>query len=175
MTQRDTPSPALESLLQRWHMLAERERRIVAAGLVLLVLAVAWLVLFEPAWVGRRALQSELPTLRTQLAQVEQLAAEANRLGAVSRANDSPQALQAQLEKSIDSAGLRPALAQLSSSGSLFDVRFKRVSHADWLAWLDTTTREMRLRVADVAVTREAGVGFVSVRLALEMPRAGER
>lgn len=175
MTQRDNTSPVLESVLQRWYMLAERERRIIAGGLALLVLAIAWLVLFEPAWLGRRALQSELPTLRTQLAQVEQLAAEANRLGAVSRANDSPQALQAQLEQSIDSAGLRPALEQLSASGTLFDVRFKRVSHAAWLAWLDTTTREMRLRVADVAITREAGTGLVSVRLALEMPRAGER
>ena len=57
-------------------------------------------------------------------------------------------------------------------NGSLFDLRFERAPHAAWLAWLDTTTREMRLRVADASVTREAGQGLVSVRLALEMPRA---
>ncbi len=165
----------LESLLQRWHLLAPRERRVVGGAAAMLAALVIWLGLFEPAWLGRDRLQAELPTLRGQLAQIEQLADEAIRLGAMPATGDSPQALKQQLEHSIDSAGLRSALAQLSSSGSLFDVRFKRVSYAAWLDWLDTATRETRLRVADVAVTREAGVGIVSVRLALEAPGRDDR
>lgn len=165
----------IETLMQRWQLLAARERRLVLAGAVLLAIVAVWLSLFEPAWQGRKALQAELPTLRAQLARVDDLAGEAQRLSAVPAASDPPQAVKAQLEQSIDSAGLRASLAQLSVNGSLFDLRFSAVAHAAWLAWLDTATREMRLRVADVAVSREAEHGLVSVRLALESPNAERR
>ena len=41
--------------------------------------------------------------------------------------SDSPQLLRTQLERSIESAGLSSALAQLSVNGSLFDLRFEGV------------------------------------------------
>ncbi len=161
----------LQALLQRWQMLTPRERHTVAAGAALLALTLVWLVLFEPAWEARRRLQAEVPAMRAQLAQAEQLADEARRLGAVPGASDSPQAVKAQLEQSIEGAGLRPALAQLTLTGNLFELRFKSVPYAVWLAWLETAARETRLRVVDAAVARETGVGVVSARLALEMPR----
>lgn len=165
----------IETLMQRWQLLATRERRLVLGGLAVLAVVAAWLSLFEPAWQGRAALQGELPVLRAQLAQVGELAEEARRLSSVPAGSDSPQAQKTQLERSIESAGLSSSLAQLSLNGSLFELRFDRVPHAAWLSWLDTTTREMRLRVADVSVTREAERGLVSVRLALEAPRAQGR
>jgi len=165
----------LETLLRRWQVMTPRERSIVTGGAAVLLVALAWLVLFDPAWTGRRQVQAELPTLRAQLAQMEQLAGEARRLGAVPAGSDSPQAVKVQLEQSIESAGLRSALSQLSQSGELFDLRFKSVSYAAWLAWLDSAARATRLRVVDAAVTREAGTGIVSVRLALEMPRRDGR
>lgn len=165
----------LETLLQRWQLMTPRERRILVVGAALLAVVLVWLLLFDPAWRARQALQSELPTMRGQLAQMEQLAGEARRLGAVPAGSDSPQAVKTQLEQSIDSAGLKPALAQLTQSGNLFDLRFKGVPYAAWLAWLDSAARETRLRVVDAAVTRETGIGVVSVRLALEMPRREDR
>lgn len=169
----------LETLLIRWQLLAARERRTVIGAAALLAVVLAWLLLFEPAWVGRQRVGGELPALRAQLAQMEQLAGEAQRLGAVPAAGDTPQAIQAQLRESIVSAGLAPALAQLTHSGGLFDLRFKSVPYAAWLAWLDSAVRETRLRVVDAAVTREAGIGVVSARLALELPprdgRSGSR
>ena len=161
--------------MQRWQLLAARERRIVIAGAALLLIAAVWLWLFEPAWQARQSLQAELPTLRTQLARIDALAEEAQRLSSIPAGSDSPQLLRTQLERSIESAGLSSALGQLSVNGSLFDLRFDGVPHAAWLAWVDTTTRELRLRVADVSVTREAQPGLVSVRLALETPRAEGR
>lgn len=165
----------LETFLQRWQLMTARERHIVIAGASLLVIVLAWLILFEPAWEGRRQVQGQLPTLRAQLAQMELLAGEARRLDAVPAGTDSPQAVRTQLEQSIESAGLKPTLAQLSHSGNLFDLRFKGVSYAAWLAWLDSAARATRLRVVDAAVTRETGIGVVSVRLALEMPRREAR
>jgi len=88
---------------------------------------------------------------------------------------DSLQGQRSALEQSIRSAGLAPNLTQLTPNGELFDLRFQAVPNAAWLAWLDTTLRETRLRVADVAMTRDPAPGVVSVRLVLEAPRRDRR
>jgi general secretion pathway protein M len=161
----------IEQLLQRWAALAPRERRVLALGLLVVLVAVGYLLLFEPAWQGRRQIQGELPLLRGQLARMTALAAEAQQLAAAPRTAEAPQAMRGALEQSVRSAGLAAHLAQLNLSGELFDLRFSGVPYAAWLAWLDTTLRETRLRVADVTVTREANSGVVAVRLVLEAPR----
>jgi len=107
--------------------------------------------------------------------QIDQLADEVRQLGAAPAGADTPQAIRARLEQSIDGAGLRPALAQLQVTGSLFDVRFRGVSHAAWLAWIDLAVRDARLRIVDVSVTREALPGMVTARVSLELPRREDR
>jgi len=159
------------ALLERWRGLAPRERRMVAAAAIVVLLAIVHLALFEPAWNGRARLTDEIPRLRAQLAQMRALAAEARQLSAAPRSADSPRALRGALEKSIEAAGLGVHLAQLNASGDLFDLRFASVPHAAWLEWLDTTLRETGLRVADASITRESAPGIVSARLVLEAPR----
>jgi general secretion pathway protein M len=161
----------IEKLLQSWRMLAARERRMVIGATLVVALAIGYQMLFEPAWRGRTQLATELPQMRSQLAQMTALAAEARALGAGPRAGDSPQALRTSLQQSVAAAGLADKLTQLSLNGELFDLRFAAVPYASWLAWLDTTLRETRLRVADLAVSRDAAPGIVSVRLVLEAPR----
>lgn len=162
-------------LLPAWRGLAERERRLVALAAVVLLGAGVWLLAFEPAWQGRARLSNELPRLHAQLAQQQRMAEEARQLSALPASTASPQAQRAAVESAVRSAGLAGSLAQLSLSGELIDVRFKAVAFEAWLAWLDATLRETRLRVADVAITREAQPGVVSVRLVLEMARKEPR
>ena len=159
----------IERLLNGWRALAPRERRLVLAAAVVVLLACIHLLLFEPAWKGRERLSAELPRLRAQVAQMHALAAEASLLAAAPRGADTPQAVRAALEASIASAGLSDRVAKLSATGDLIDLRFASVPHADWLDWLDATLRETRLRVVDVSLTRETSPGVVSVRLVLEM------
>ena len=161
----------IEKLFQSWRMLAARERRMVIGAGLVVVLALGYQVLFEPAWRGRAQLATELPQMRGQLAQMTALAAEARLLGAGPRAGDTPQTLRASLQQSVTAAGLADRLTQLSLNGELFDLRFSAVPYATWLAWLDTTLRETRLRVADLTVSRDAAPGIVSIRLVLEAPR----
>lgn len=163
----------IETLMQRWQLLSMRERRIAVGAAVLLALVAIWLWLFEPAWQGRRELQQELPMLRARLADIDALADEAQRLSGIPAGSESPQMLKAQIRRSLDSVGLPPS--QLSVNGSFFELRFERVSHAAWLAWVDTATRELRLHVAAVSVMHESVPDLVSVRLALEAPRAEGR
>jgi general secretion pathway protein M len=164
----------LERLVRWWMSLATRERRLVGGGAVLVTLALLWLVAFEPAHDGRRKLQAELPQLRGQLAQMEGLAAEARKLaGQASQSTDTPQQLRAQLEQSVEAAGLKGSMSQLTVAGELIDLRFKGVGFAAWIGWLEGALRETRLRMVDASVERETAPGTVSARLTLEIPRRG--
>jgi general secretion pathway protein M len=97
----------IEKLLRWWSSLQVRERRILGYGGAGVLLVLAYLLAFEPAWVGRQRLQAELPQLRGQLAQMEGLAGEAQRLaGQTNQTAESPQQLKLALEQSIAAAGL---------------------------------------------------------------------
>jgi general secretion pathway protein M len=63
----------VESLAQRWGALAIRERRMLSLGLAVIGLAVLYFVLFEPAYLGRKKLQEELPALRSQALDIRAL------------------------------------------------------------------------------------------------------
>jgi general secretion pathway protein M len=169
-----SPGALLEQALAWWGGLQSRERRVLGVGGLLVALVLGYLVAFEPAWLGRRKLETELPQLRAQLAQMEGLAAEARRLsGQAAQGTQTPAQLKTQVEQSIAAAGLSGSVAQLSVAGDLIDLRFKGIGFAAWLAWVDSALRETRLRIVDVAVERESAPGVVSARLTLEAPKRG--
>jgi general secretion pathway protein M len=160
----------LERLLAWWRLLQPRERKMLGLGGGAAALALLFLLAIEPAWVGSRRLGAELPGLRSQLAQIESLAAEARQLaGRSAQAVDSPQQLKAQLEGSLKAGGLPDVTVTVA--GELLDLRFKAVPFEAWLAWLDSALRETRLRAVDVALEREVAPGRVSGRLTLEAAR----
>lgn len=159
----------IERILQSWQAMALRERRLVGmAGLVLL-LAFVYLALIEPAWKGRASLERELPVLRQQLSQMLSLAAEVRQLSAAPPAGArGVQVSRQALEQSAKASGLAASLQKVETNGDMIEMRFKSVSHAQWLSWLDTALRETRLRVIDLSVNREPSPGTVSVRVVFE-------
>jgi general secretion pathway protein M len=164
----------LEPILQKWSTLSSRDRRMLGLAAGFLVLVFAWMVAFEPAWNARQQLARELPTLRSELAQMDQLAAEA-RLSASSTQQSSESAgqLRNRIEDSLADAGLSSAVAQLEVNGEIIEARFRQADFEKWLFWLDGAVRETRMRVVDVSITRESA-GVISGRLALEAPRRGQ-
>lgn len=162
----------LERLLASWAGVSPRERRLVLLAASVLLLAVVFLVLIEPAWRGRAALRAELPLLRAQLATVQSLAQEAGTLaGRGASAPASAAQVRLALEKSAAAAGLGPALQKIELNGELIELRFRGVSHERWLNWLAGALPETRTRVIDLSLTREAAPGVVSARVVLEAPR----
>src|SRR5690606_15510870 len=138
-----------------------------------LVVVFAWLVAFEPAWEGRRQLARELPALRADLAQMDQLAAEARQAASAPRQGvESASQLRTRVEETLADSGLSGSVAQLELNGEMVEVRFRQADFEKWVYWLDATVRETRMRVVDLSLTREAA-GMVSGRLALEVPRRG--
>ena len=163
----------IESLLLKWNALSPRDRRmlVLAGGFLLVVFT--WLVAFEPAWDGRRQLARELPALRLDLAQMDQLAEEARQAANAPRQGvESASQLRTRVEETLADAGLSGSVAQLELNGEMVEVRFRQADFERWLYWLDAAVRETRMRVVDLAITREAA-GMISGRLALEVPRRG--
>ncbi len=164
----------IELLLQRWRGMAPRERRMVAGGAAVIALALVYLLLFEPAAVGRRQIAAELPALRAQVARMDVLVAEAARLANAPAGTDSPEQLRVRIEQSAASAGLSER-AQVQLVGERIEVRAKDVPFVLLTGWIDTVLRETRVRVVDATVTRELQPGLVTARLALEAARRDRR
>ena len=96
----------LEQLLRSWRAIAPRERRLVLLAGGVVIVALIYLALIEPAWQGRRALQKELPVLRQQLSQMIALAGEAKQLATVAPiGGEGVQALRGSIEGSLKAAG----------------------------------------------------------------------
>ena len=161
----------LEIAAQRWAAMARREKQMVAAAFLVLASAFIYLVLIEPAYFGRKKLQEELPVLRTQLGQVESLGSEVRRLAAVPAGSDNPLALKGLIEQSVAAAGLKAQLSQVVQTGDLIEARFKAVSFAQLVGWIDSASRETRMRIVDAAIIKEASEGAVSGKVVFEIPR----
>lgn len=165
----------IERALAAWRAASARERRLLTGAGALLAASFVFLVLVEPAWQGRTALARELPALREQLARMVALREELRQLGQEPAGNAEAGGLRTrvpQLESSLRAAGLEPALRKLELQGELLELRFAAAPHEAWFAWLAGLSGEMRLRVVDLSITREAGPGLISARVVLEAPRA---
>lgn len=164
----------LEPILQKWSGLSTRDRRMLVLAVGFLVVVFAWLAAFDPAWTGRQQLARELPALRNDLAQMDELAAEARlAAGTSQQGNESVTQLKSRLEVTLADAGLAATLAAIEINGEMIEARFRLAEFEKWLFWLDGALRETRMRVVDLSLTRESP-GVVSGRVALEAPRRGQ-
>ena len=161
----------LEPVLQRWQGLSPRDRRMLMVGIGFLLVVGLWQFAFQPAWKGRQILARELPALRADLAQMDQLTAEARLASTSSRGgSEGPAQLRARLEDSLNEAGLGASVAQLEASGDIIEARFSQAAFDKWLYWVDGAVRDTRMRIVDLSLTRE-GAGVVSGRVAFEALR----
>jgi general secretion pathway protein M len=161
----------VEALAQKWAALAPRERRLLGIGFFVVAASIVYFLLFEPAFLGRKKLLEELPSLRNQLGQVESLGSEARRLTSVPTGLDNPNALKGLIEQSVTASGLKTQLTQVTQTGDLIEARFKAVSFNQWLLWLDSAVRETRMRVVDVAMTKEGAEGLASGKVVFEVSK----
>lgn len=164
----------IQTLLERWSALSERERRGVLAGSLLLLAVLLWAFAYDPAARGRARLLAERASWQTDLARMDALVASARQLGAVN-VGDVP-SLQSSLEPievSVRAAGFAAQLTSLKATNDLIELRLTGVPVAAALPWLETTVRESRLHVVELSIERlgpPASAGTVSLRVVLDRP-----
>jgi general secretion pathway protein M len=153
-----------ERALAYWIARTEQERKFLAVGAVVVLLALLYLVLLAPALEGRKQLRRSLPELRQQAAQLQTLAGEAQALAGQPVVEAAPLTREA-LAASMTARGLDPA--SLTLTGEYARVQLTGVSFANVMAWLDDQRRDSRLNVQDAQFKALSTPGQVDATLTL--------
>jgi general secretion pathway protein M len=150
---------------QWWIGLSRRERIAVLCAAALVVTTLVYLIGIEPAWRSRTRLSAELPRLRSEAAELDQLAAEAAKLKLHTRTLESPEQTKAALTRLLAEKNISGA--QVREEGERIIVSAKRTEAAAWLTWLKDASNELPLRIAAARIARvSAGLVDAEVTLA---------
>lgn len=129
-----------------WQARAPRERRLLAVGAGVLLLALVWSTLLAPAWRVWREAPLQQATLDAQTRHMQQLQAQARQLQTPRRI-EREQALRL---LSTSAGSLLGAGAQLSPQGDSVRVSFKAASASGLAQWL-AQAREQALALPQQA------------------------
>lgn len=158
-----------------WGARTGQERRFLAAGGIVLGLALVYALCIDPALTGRERLRRELPQLRQETAAMEALAMQAAQLGAQPAVQVQPLSRET-LEAALAERGLK--VQNLTVTGDYVKVDFKGVQFAGLVTWLDAARRDDRLAVQEAKITAQDGkedsAGLVDAVLTLRQ-EAGSR
>lgn len=162
----------MDRLKQFWLERAPRERAILAAGGFLLLVAVLYLTLVEPAFTGIRRLERALPQQRAQAAEVDSLLSEVKVLRSKPQAATvSPSEVRGAIEASLKRAGLKAARVVPLTDGDM-QLTFTDVPFGAWATWLAGIERELGARTTSVVINgKPANPGNVDAELALRLAR----
>jgi general secretion pathway protein M len=153
-----------ERLAVYWLARTEQERKYLAAGAAVVVLALVYTLFIDPAIGGRSQLRRELPQMRQQAAQLQAMALEAGELARQPVPQPVPMTRDA-LAASLKARGIEAQA--LTMTGEYAKLQVSGVSFANLVAWLDAQRREHRISVQDLNATALATPGQVDASLTL--------
>lgn len=161
----------MDKLKAFWSERAPREKAVLALLGVIVLAAVLYLLLIEPAARGIRQLERGLPQARLQSAQLDALLADVKALKSRPQvATVSPTEARGALDKSLAAAGMKAARVVPLSDGDL-QLTFANVPYAAWSVWLAGIERELGARAISVNANSNGTPGHVDVELALRLAR----
>lgn len=161
----------MDALRDFWSQRAPRERLALSAAAAVLLLAVVYLLLIEPAATGIPRLERSLPAARTQAEQLDRLLAEVASLKARPQvAVVAPAEARAALERSLEAAGLKAGKITSLADGDL-QLTFAGVSYATWSSWLAGIERELGAKAGVVSARATGTPGAADIEMSLRMAR----
>ena len=162
----------MDALKQFWIERAPRERAILGFGASVVLIAVLYLVVIEPAWTGIGRLERSLPQQRSLAAELDALLGEVRGLKSQPQvATVSQSEVRGAIETSLTRAGLKATRIVPLSDGDI-QLTFANVPYGTWAAWLAGIERELGARTTSVVITgKDATPGNVDAELALRLAR----
>lgn len=153
-----------ERLAVYWLARTEQERKYLAAGGAIVLLALVYSIFIDPALTGRAELRRQLPQLRQQTAELQALALEAGQLAGQPAPQPAPMTRET-LTAGLSARGITPQALELT--GEYAKLQLANVSFANLVMWLDAQRRENRISVQDMTVTALGAPGQVDASLTL--------
>jgi len=154
-----------------WNERNKRERNMLSAAAVVIVLGLLYALLIDPALSGRRDLERKLPALRQQAAEVQALAKEASALGSKAAA-PVPEVTRESIENSLSRKGIKSQSVALT--GDLLRIQLNGASFSGLVDWLEEMRKSARLSVVDANITAQEKVDTVNATLTLRQQRGAQ-
>jgi len=159
-------STPLERAQAWWSALAERERRILGAGSVVLGAVVLYLAVWEPLAHARHQQHVDLAAARSLALQLEALGASGLRGGGPTAG--AGQSLLAIIDQSTKASALTKPPTRLQPEGEdTVRIWFDDVPFDVLMRWLGELQTRYGVRVDNADIERESGPGLVNARLTL--------
>jgi len=156
------------SFSEFWTVRDARERAMLSAAAMAVVLGLIFLLLIDPALTGRKRMNNDLPQLRQQVAQLQALSKEAAVLSGMPAPTAAPISRNT-IETALARNGLKPKSVTLT--GDYAKVQLAAVSFAGTLAWLDEMQKTAMLSVVDANIVALTQADLVDVTLTLRQAR----
>jgi general secretion pathway protein M len=156
------------SFSEFWAVRDVRERTMLSAALVAVILGLIYALLVDPALTGRKQLNKDLPLLRQQVAQLQALSKEATAL-AGKPATAVAAITRDMIETTLARKGLK--LQSLLLTGDYAKVQLAAASFAGTLSWLDEMQKTALLSVVDANIAALNQPDLVDATLTLRQAR----
>lgn len=140
---------AFASASEFWQARNPRERMMLASLAALLILAVFYLFLVEPALAGREQLSRSVPQLRQQVAEMQTLAKQASSLPPPSQRTRAPLARES-LATTLANHGLNAQ--NLNVSGEIVRLQVSDAAFSNLTNWLGSVRSNLMLEVAEANI-----------------------
>lgn len=140
---------AFASASEFWQARNPRERMMLASLAGLLILAVFYLALIEPALTGREQLRRSVPQLRQQVAEMQTLAKQAASMPAPSQRARTPLTRES-LATTLTSHGLNAQ--NLNVSGEIVRLQLSDASFSNVTSWLGNVRSNLMLEVSEANI-----------------------
>ena len=153
--------------LDRWRSArTPRERRVIAALVVLVVAVAGWIGVWQPLQRDLAALRAAVPVERDALAQARRMSDEMTALARATPARRGADA-RAELERILAERGLRGAVTQLDWQQDRVRIVFADAGVEPLVLLLDALQRDAQLRIVEAALTARVEPGTVRAELTL--------
>lgn len=167
-------SPAVDRYRQMfaefWSARNERERKQLLLAAVVIVLALIYVLLIEPAYVGRQQLKKNLPTMRQQAIELQAMSMQASTLARETPPPPPPLTKEA-IEAALSRAGLKAQNVAMAGT-DLAKVQLSSVSFAGMVAWLDEMQKTAKVTVTDANITAQGQTDIVNANLTLQQQKS---
>jgi general secretion pathway protein M len=158
-----------------WETLSARERGLVAAGALLTLALLAYVLFWEPFQANSRRLQGSVAELRADLAWMQQAAREIRRLDGAGEARpaEDGRSLLTLVDQTARAAGLGNALKRVAPQGAdQLSAQLDAVEFDRLIAWLGDLERDHAIGIVNLSVDRTSAAGRVNARVIVRSTRS---
>lgn len=157
-----------------WIALAERERRMLSVGGIVVVVLLGWSFGWHPLALARETLQQRVARERGDLAWMRRASGELTNLrdkGARGQVDRQGKSLFALADVTARGAGLGASLKRVEPTGARsVRVSFEGANFDALIGWVDALARDYGVQATDLSADRVEGIGLVNARVVLEEP-----